>query len=175
MLIRSAIDADAEAIARVHVRSWQAAYRDLLPHELLDGLSVDTRAEQWRSILGANARTGQTTLVAESGGAVVAFAHLGPCRDEDAGAEVGEVYAIYADPDRFGDGLGRGLMTKATAVLAANGFCTATLWVLAGNARAIAFYRAAGFAAEGISRDEQLRGCPVVERRYRRSLGAVPE
>ena len=34
-MIRSAIYSDAKAIAQVHIRSWQQAYRDLMPSEYL--------------------------------------------------------------------------------------------------------------------------------------------
>jgi hypothetical protein len=37
MLLRPAEPADAMAVARVHVRAWQIAYRTLLPDEYLDG------------------------------------------------------------------------------------------------------------------------------------------
>ena len=36
MLLRPAEPADAMDVARVHVRAWQVAYRNLLPDEYLD-------------------------------------------------------------------------------------------------------------------------------------------
>ena len=39
--IRAAVGDDAPAIADVHVRAWQAAYRGIIEDEYLDGLSVD--------------------------------------------------------------------------------------------------------------------------------------
>lgn len=170
MIVRPATDADAEALARVHVRSWQGAYAGLLPQELLDGLSVEQRAEQWRSILAGDAGSGRLTYVADDGGTVVAFAHVGPCRDEDAGPSDGEVYAIYADPERFGQGAGRALMDAALGALAAAGYRAVRLWVLSGNERAIRFYRAAGFRPDGARKDEPIREHPATERRYRLSL-----
>jgi hypothetical protein len=38
MFLRRAEPADAMEVARVHVRSWQVAYRGLLPDAYLDGL-----------------------------------------------------------------------------------------------------------------------------------------
>ena len=49
--IREALPADARAIAEIHVRSWQAAYRGQLTDDYLDGLSVDDRLEQHRRSL----------------------------------------------------------------------------------------------------------------------------
>jgi hypothetical protein len=34
-------------VARVHVRSWQAAYRTLLPHDYLDQLRPQDRAKTY--------------------------------------------------------------------------------------------------------------------------------
>ena len=41
--IRLATMADVEALAVLHVRAWQSAYRGLLPDDLLDGISL----EEW--------------------------------------------------------------------------------------------------------------------------------
>ena len=38
MFLRPAEPDDAMEVARVHVRSWQAGYRGLLPDAYLDGL-----------------------------------------------------------------------------------------------------------------------------------------
>jgi len=48
MLLRPAEPADAMGVARVHVRSWQAAYRGLLPDAYLDGLRAEDRAQRYR-------------------------------------------------------------------------------------------------------------------------------
>ena len=53
--VRQAIDGDAQAIAEVHVASWQGAYRGLLPDALLDGQSVERRAQWWTQAI-ANPR-----------------------------------------------------------------------------------------------------------------------
>jgi hypothetical protein len=57
MLLRPAEPADAMAVARVHVRSWQAAYSTLLPAEYLDQLRPEDRAQRSNadsSIFGQN-------------------------------------------------------------------------------------------------------------------------
>jgi hypothetical protein len=47
MLLRPAAPDDAIAVARVHVRSWQAAYRTLLPDDYLDQLRPEDRAQKY--------------------------------------------------------------------------------------------------------------------------------
>jgi len=49
--VRQATIDDAGDIAVVHVATWRAAYRGLMPQSLLDGLSVEARTAVWRRIL----------------------------------------------------------------------------------------------------------------------------
>ena len=48
MEIRPAEPEDALAVARVHVRTWQAAYRSLLPDHYLDQLRAEDRAARYQ-------------------------------------------------------------------------------------------------------------------------------
>jgi hypothetical protein len=49
--VRPAVAKDADAIARLHILTWQAAYRAQIPDSYLDGLSdeIPVRAEFWRN------------------------------------------------------------------------------------------------------------------------------
>ena len=169
--VRRAGPADAAAIAVVHVRSWQGAYRGMLPQEYLDGLDPADRTERWRRSLERNNWPAAGAIVAISHGQVAGFAYLGPARDIDAGgSRVGEINAIYVLPDAWGTGLGRGLMTAALSELAAGGYEAALLWVLESNARARRFYALAGWTADGSAKQDDIAGTPVTEVRYRRPL-----
>ncbi|MGZ5180367.1 MAG: N-acetyltransferase family protein [Ramlibacter sp.] len=164
MRIEPAADTDCAALARVHVASWQHAYRHLLPADYLDALSVEKREAGWREVL---ARGGSQLLVARAAGEVLGFASFGKCRDGDAPAGRGELWALYASPQAWSRGVGRALWGAARAQLDALGFRDTSLWVLAGNARAIRFYTAAGFVAEpGSAKDVQLGGVTLREVRY---------
>jgi ribosomal protein S18 acetylase RimI-like enzyme len=155
MRIREAEPKDAEAIAGVHVRSWQAAYRGQLSDEYLDGLSVEERLEQHRRSL-EQPRAEWRTWVADDEGRVTGFAVTGPSEDADAEPSTGEVYAIYLEPDRVGTGLGRSLFEHAIADLRERGFSVVTLWVLEANGRARRFYEAAGWHADGTQTNERV-------------------
>jgi GNAT superfamily N-acetyltransferase len=127
------------------------------------------RAAGWRRYLERNDHDRESLLVVESGGEVVGFANVGPCRDpEPAGA--GEVYAIYLLAEWWGRGAGRDLMAAALDALVGCGFAEATLWVLDANFRARRFYEAGGWAVDGSSRVEEGFGFPIAEVRYRRHL-----
>jgi GNAT superfamily N-acetyltransferase len=155
MRIREAEPKDAEAIAEVHVRSWQAAYRGQLTDEYLDGLSVEERLEQHRRSL-EQPRAEWRTWVAEDEGRLTAFAVTGPSEDADAEPSTGEVYAIYLEPDRVGTGLGRELFGHAVDDLRERGFSVVTLWVLETNERARRFYEVAGWRADGTETNEHV-------------------
>ena len=171
MVIRAAVAQDAEAIAAVHIASWQGAYRGQFPDEVLDGLDVAQRAAGWRRYLEQD---GQVTFVAEDRGRITGFVHLNAARDDDADAATGEVIAIYALPQAWGTGTGRELMAAAVASLRAQGFRAATVWVLDVNVRARRFYELAGWAPDGATKDDVVAGVPVSELRYRRELELRP-
>jgi len=162
-VVRHATAADAEAIARIHVRTWQVAYAHVFPQEELASLSVERRVEGWRRALGER---GEPVLVAERDGQVAGFASAGPSREEGG---VGELYAIYVEPDAWGTGLGRELMREVERRLLADGYEQAELWVLEDNPRARRFYEAAGWEP-GDMRPIAVFGTEVPEIRYRKRL-----
>ena len=171
MDIRPARMQDVPEIAVVHVRSWQAAYRGLLPRAYLDGLDPGQRTGQWEQVLSAAGWSDGGTLVAEAGGRLSGFVSYGPARDDDADSRrAGEIYAIYLMPAAWDQGIGRQLMTAALGRLGEAGFDQVTLWVLDSNARARRFYEAGGWLADGAAKRDDSFGVPMTEVRYRRSL-----
>jgi GNAT superfamily N-acetyltransferase len=153
------------------VRSWQVAYRGQLPDELLDNLSVEQRTRWWGEGWWGQETTRRRLLVAEADGEILGFAAVGPSRDESDTDGTGELYAIYADPDVWGQSIGRLLMERAVEELRSAGFVEATLWVLDTNERARRFYKIAGWQTDDARRTERLReGVDAVEVRYRRDL-----
>src|SRR5919112_1465035 len=112
--LRDATPADARAIAGVLVRSWRAAYRGLLPDDVLADLSVSDRERFWSDILGA--RPVHTRIVvAAIADAIVGFAATGPplVPDDRADPTLGDLYALYLDPDVWCRGIGTQLHAAA--------------------------------------------------------------
>ena len=153
--IREAEAKDIEAIASIHVRAWQDAYRGQLSDDYLDGLDVNERIPQTRSMIDGSPPEFRT-WVAEEGADVVGFAVTGPSQDADADRTTAEVYAIYLEPSKVGSGAGRELFEHALADLRSRGFATATLWVLESNERARRFYDAAGWRTDGTTTSERV-------------------
>lgn len=167
MRVRAGALEDASGIATVHVRSWQAAYRGLLPQAFLDSMSTERPTEVWTRVLGT---PGAVTVVEDEQGEIAGFVNHVACRDPDADESVGEVTTIYVLPEHFREGYGRALMDAATEALREAGFSQATLWVLADNARARRFYEIAGWSLDGASKDDEIGGQSITEVRYRREL-----
>jgi GNAT superfamily N-acetyltransferase len=171
-VVRSAGVEDAGSIGEVHVRSWQGAYRGLIPQEYLDGLDPQQSARTWVRIIGSLERPRAGVLIAEDAGEVLGFASFGPTRDEgEDPLRTGEVTAIYLDPAAWSAGSGRALMSGALERLASAGYQQATLWVLDTNARARRFYQAAGFEPDGAEKQDDRGSFVLRELRYRRPLG----
>lgn len=167
MLLRPAQPEDAIAVARVHVRSWQTAYRTLLPDDYLDQLRPEDRAEKY-DFASRDPRKPQTIVAAE-GGLIHGFATTAPSRDSSLPGH-GELCALYVDPDQWGRGIGVALVSAARDYLAQAGFQNAFLWVLAGNVRAERFYQRDGWASDGVRRTDTVWGATVDEVHYLRKL-----
>ena len=77
--LRRATAADARAIATVHVRSWQQAYRGLIADHVLDALDVETRERFWQQALESPPEI--TPLLAIVDDRVIGFVSAGRCGD----------------------------------------------------------------------------------------------
>src|ERR1700741_2100056 len=93
--VRGAVPADADEVARVHVRSWQSAYRGLIAQEYLDGLKAEVSASRYT--FGRVGLRSPSTLVAVEGSAIRGLVITGLGRDI-ALPNFGELMAIYVDP-----------------------------------------------------------------------------
>ena len=155
MKITHAAPEDAPAIARVHVRSWQAAYENILPAAYLATLTTEKREAMWRESIS---RGSPQLLVARDDDGIVGFVAFGTCRDENAAADRAEVWAIYVAPSHWSQGVGTQLCRQARERLVEQGYCSVSLWVLTDNTRALRFYAGVGFVADAESTKEVIVG-----------------
>jgi len=159
-MIRAATADDAGALAALQVRAWQAAYRGILPAQLLADLSVDLREATWRDVIADPACV---TLV-DGGGAGFCSLAL-PSRDDDAGERTAEVAATYVDPAHWQSGIGRSLLGAALGSLEPGAWDDLTLWVFLRNAQARAFYARSGFRLDGAKGTHQASGVATARMR----------
>lgn len=163
---------DLGAVACVHVRAWQHAYRGVMPADYLASLSVASREAGWRrSFHDSPGELLVAKKTVQGQGQVVGFVSFGASRDDDAPAGRGEVWALYVDPGHWSTGAGRLLWRAALERLQASGYNSVSLWVVAGNERAWRFYRRAGFREDPQgSTTFEIGGATVEEQRLVRDL-----
>ena len=169
MDVRRAVPDDAEAIAAVHVRTWQVAYVDYFSKEYLDGQSrflTDSAIKHRREEIAGDE---WTTFVAEGDGSILGFAAVSKNHD-GLGDEVGELGAIYVDPDQWNQGVGGALLETAEASLAVSGFKRAILWTLKANERTRRFYENHDWYWDGAEKPHRT-GTELV--RYAKELSLV--
>jgi ribosomal protein S18 acetylase RimI-like enzyme len=77
--VRSAVLADAAAIARIDVECWRATYAGLLPDKLLIGLSESERRRVWTSYIARH--PGDIMVGTDPDGRVQGFGNCGRARD----------------------------------------------------------------------------------------------
>jgi ribosomal protein S18 acetylase RimI-like enzyme len=165
--IRRATESDRLAVATVHVRAWQLAYRGIIPHETLDGMNVTRLADQYPFDLSES--SDPKTLIACRGDELSGWVVLGPSRDGDEEG-FGEIWALNVAPEHWRSGAGSLLMAGAEKLLAASGFVEAFLWVLGDNIQGRNFYEAVGWRLDGQGRTIAIGGNDLVEVRYRKAL-----
>ena len=133
---------DAPAIAKLHVESWQVAYRGMFPDDFLDNEASADRDNVWRERFADPNREKTTiTVLAESDGELMGFAHS--IIDEDAtyGTLLDNLHVRRTE---HRSGIGTRLMAETAERLATLGRSILYLWVLEENDQARAFYRALG-------------------------------
>ncbi|MCP9491313.1 MAG: GNAT family N-acetyltransferase [Solirubrobacteraceae bacterium MAG38_C4-C5] len=143
LTVRSAVESDAEAVARIYIESWNEGFGDLLGVRFLE----DDRVTRWAHHLTTGP---QRWWLAERQGSIVGFVGIGPSRDP-VERGLGELDTIAVAPTEWGSGIGRRLMSVALDGLAES-FSEAILWTVAGYERGHRFYVATGWAADGGTR-----------------------
>jgi GNAT superfamily N-acetyltransferase len=144
--VRVATPADAEAMARVHWLSSNAAYGRNDPFE-----------RRLRSSQRLFEEPGVRPFLAEEDGEVLGVLTVG----------ASELYAIYVDPARWGSGVGQALLDVAHAELAETCEVAHLTW-LVGNARARRFYERNGWEPGEQLTEVHFGGEPTEVVRYRR-------
>jgi ribosomal protein S18 acetylase RimI-like enzyme len=144
--VRPAIARDAQAIADIHVATWQAAYKDLMPADYLQTITAAKRLKYWREAIEFSE---PQLLVATEGEQVVGFVGFDRSRDAGTKSSVGEIWALYVAPAHWRQGAGLALWDGAREGLKEEGCTQVTSWVLLRNEAALGFYEhAAGFKRE---------------------------
>lgn len=152
-IIRWANPKDSKALALIHTAGWQAAYKGIIPDEILDNISVEKRSKYFEAALTEG--RDETALI-EVDTITAGFLTLGHNRDEDLDNTYGEIWGLYLLPQYWDRGIGRRLMEWGTQELINRGYKYATLWVLVDNNRGKNFYFKLGFLQESKVKEIQI-------------------
>jgi ribosomal protein S18 acetylase RimI-like enzyme len=161
---------DASSMAEVHVASWRAGYKGIVPEKDIAAQSVDVREKYWREAIEKGTPQIEIAWLHD---AVAGWVAWDSSRDPDAPEGTGEIWSLYVDPRHWRKGIGRELMRYANERLVEAGYMRVSLWVLTENVRAIAFYLDAGFVPESFStKPIAMSGETRYEIRYVARLGS---
>lgn len=146
MIIRPVMQDDLASLAAMHLASWRAAYRGIMPDSLLASLSQEEFEENWRQTMSNSLRR---SFLCEANAellGLVSFS-IGPS-DLPPAEAVGEIFELYVAPSCWGQGYGSSLCNLAVTQSFTAGCAAVELWVLTANSPARRFYEAQGFQLE---------------------------
>jgi ribosomal protein S18 acetylase RimI-like enzyme len=137
LVIRTALRAEAPAVAELHARARSTYYPDGLPDDGVDWPAGWTEAIQ---------RPGGQVLCAVRDGRLVGIASFRT--PQAAPAETVKLFQFHVDPGHWRSGVGTALHTACVEQWQADGRRTAVLDVHVGNRRAQAFYARQGWVPD---------------------------
>ncbi|WP_406167360.1 GNAT family N-acetyltransferase [Streptomyces sp. NBC_00996] len=136
-VIRTALPAEAEAIAALHARARATYYPDGIPQDGTDWLAA------WQSVI--ERPDGHVLCVVEEGRITGIASFRTP---EGAPAEAVKLFQFHVDPDRWRGGIGTALHAACVEEWQADGKRAAVLDVHVDNRRAQAFYARLGWTPD---------------------------
>ena len=148
----------------MHVDTWRAAYRGIVPDAHLDGLSYDESERLWQDVIAAG---DGCVFVAEDEGGVFGFASGKPRErfSRDLTEYEGALETVYVLPSHGGEGVGGELVRAVVRHFAGRGVNSMLLWVFAENRSARGFYESLG--GEPVAEDSfEIGGARLSEVAY---------
>lgn len=137
---------DAEAVARVNVTSYlEADRRSPYPEQNTYDLKVHLpiNVSKWRRELGFADESGDKRFLGSfNGEALEGYVHFGPHKKDKS---AGEIYALYVDPESWGNGTGSKLLKEAAKAMKDQGFKKLKVRALGRDPIPNNFYRKMGF------------------------------
>lgn len=162
--IRPATMRDARAIAEIH----DLAGKESVGVPGANPPSLDRQQVFWREAI----EFGEPLIqVACDGEMVIGFAGYDRSRDKGTPPTMGEIWAMYVAPARWGEGVGLALWDAVREGLLEEGCSDVSIWIALRAERALRFHGLAGFKRELASaRTIPVFGVRVEEIRLRRKL-----
>jgi ribosomal protein S18 acetylase RimI-like enzyme len=152
--VRLAWPAEAASIAELQRRSWATQWPADLAELMLASVSLTEMTDSWRSAIERPPQAAFRVLAATDGTRLVGFATTLPSPDEDADPSMdGAIDQFVVDPAAQHRGHGSRLLNACADTLRVDGFGRASCWVNASDEALRRFLTAAGWAADGATRE----------------------
>lgn len=150
MRVIAADPGDAAELRDLHVETWAATYRDLLPQRFYRERLTAHQRRDWAELVRGQAAAGGEVLIVRSETGVDGLCQYGPTEDDDDDPRsVGHIHRLYIRPSRQRAGIGRSLLAEATRRMRDSGARELTVWALERDPNARAFYERLGWQADG--------------------------
>ena len=160
--IRRVCPGDEDRLAYVQTESWKAAFREIVPAEILaECTELEPARAMYRRLLNDDFGNG---YLLELDSKAHCIAWWSEARDEDM-AGCAELICIHSLPENWRKGHGKAMMERLLADVKEAGYETLVLWVLEKNTSAIRFYESFGFAPSGKSAPPSARSKKCTARR----------
>lgn len=161
--IRTAVPGDEQAVSRIQIESWRAAFADILTEQTLEEHLKEDAIEQMYHHVLADERFHGLLLTLD--GQPHAMAFWSAARGEQTPG-LAELICIHSLNENWGKGYGSQLMERALAEMKDAGYREVLLWVFEQNLRARRFYEKHGFRLSG----QQQDSFGAKEIQYRKTL-----
>ena len=166
--VRFATLQDASAVAALHVNACRMAYAGQVPDAHWDATPMPKRVAFWKEAIEYGE---PQVMVATEGRDIVGFVGFDRSRDPKSKNTTGEIWAIYAAPERIGQGVGLALWDAAREGIEEEGCTEVTVWLPLLHEQTLRFHELAGFKREmNTARTVPLGGVKVEEVRLKRKL-----
>ena len=145
--------ADAPDMAEIISRSWETAYKDIIPMEAIRKQNA-TRLSLFKRII-TEENDSQYVIRAEGKTVGIMSVALPQKEDVEVFDDIGiddsfyELHGIYLHPDVYRRGIGTQAIRFAEEKALECGKSNMILWVFAENTSAIRFYEACGYSLDG--------------------------
>jgi GNAT superfamily N-acetyltransferase len=140
--VRTATSADIEAIAGIHVQSWQSAYRGVVPDDILGSMNAQRSMPGWQNTL--DSFPGNLTVAQDEAG-ILGFCCAGAVVDSGKNHPYAfQIYGLHVRPDRHRQGAGSLLLGRAFERMHTLGLAGAVVWTLAPLVQSRRFYEKHG-------------------------------
>ena len=143
--IRLAVPGDAAEMAEILMRSWEVAYKGIIPDEYIREKNA-SRPEQYKRAITAK---NTDSYVIRRDGKTVGIMRVASPQNDDVGDDFYELHYIYLHPDYYRQGIGSKAMVYAFNIACNLGKKYMVVWVFADNVNSIKFYEKCGFRADG--------------------------